>query len=152
LVPPRVWNYLRIYGATKAPHFLPKFIPDKLVLQEISYQTVVHGVGATLYRDKKAIWPPLPLWVGSYSFKDVKEAQDEVDILTSFHFREEIFWRHDPLNIVKEHCISHRYRWEYKTDVWEEEEITLSHVRTYHDVIFKRRGNPLGRVSDEQRV
>jgi hypothetical protein len=67
-------TYLRIYRATKAPHFLPNFIPDKLVLQEIAYQTIVHGVGATLYRDKKAIWPPLPLWVGSYSFEYVKEA------------------------------------------------------------------------------
>jgi hypothetical protein len=47
----------------------------------------------------------------------------EVNILESFHFREEIFWRHDPLDVVKENCINHRYRWEYKIDIWEEEEI-----------------------------
>jgi hypothetical protein len=72
--------------ATKAPHLLPKFVPDRLVLQEIVYQTLVYGVGATLNRDKKMIWPPLPLWVGAYSFKDVKKAQAEVDTLASFHF------------------------------------------------------------------
>jgi hypothetical protein len=48
-------TYIRIYGATKAPHLLPKFFLDKLVLQDIAYQMVIHGVGATLYRDKKSI-------------------------------------------------------------------------------------------------
>ena len=62
-----------------------------------------------IYKDKKANKPPLPLWVESYSFKDVKESQDEVNILAYFHFREEILWRHDPLDMVKEHCINHRY-------------------------------------------
>jgi hypothetical protein len=58
-------TYIRVYGATKVPHLLPKFVSDWLVLQEITYQTVIHGVGTTLYRDKNSIWPPLPLWVGS---------------------------------------------------------------------------------------
>jgi hypothetical protein len=115
-------TYLRIYGATKSPHFLPKFILDRLVLQEIAYQTIIHGVGATLYRDKKSIWPPLPLWVGSYSFKDIKEAQDKVNTLEYFHFGEEIFWRHDPLDVVINHTQC-KYIWEYMTDIWEEEEI-----------------------------
>jgi hypothetical protein len=81
--------YIRVYGTMKSPHILPKFVLDKLVLQEISYQTMIHGVGACLYRDKKAIWPPLPLWVGSYSFKEIKESQAEVNTLASFHFGEE---------------------------------------------------------------
>jgi hypothetical protein len=53
-------TYIRVYGATKAPHFLPRFVPNNLVLQEVEYQITIHGVGATLYRDKKAIFPPLP--------------------------------------------------------------------------------------------
>jgi hypothetical protein len=64
LVPLEYGTYIRVYGATKSPHLLPKFILDRLVLQEIAYQTLVYGVGAALNRDKKMIWPPLPLWVG----------------------------------------------------------------------------------------
>jgi len=45
-----------------------------MVLQEIAHQTVIHGVGATLNRDKKIICPPLPLYVGAYYLKDIKEA------------------------------------------------------------------------------
>jgi hypothetical protein len=74
-------TYIKIYRATKAPHLLPRFVPDKLVLQEVAYQTMINGVGEMLYRDKKEIWPPLPLWIGSYSFTNTKQAQDEVDVL-----------------------------------------------------------------------
>jgi hypothetical protein len=45
-------TYIRVYGATKDTNFLPRFIPDKLILQETTYQTLVNGVGVTLYRDK----------------------------------------------------------------------------------------------------
>jgi len=67
-------NYIRIYGATKAPPLLQIFFPDKLVLQEVSYQTMIHKVGENLYEEKKAIWPLLPLWIGSYSFSTTKHA------------------------------------------------------------------------------
>jgi hypothetical protein len=43
-------TYIRIYGAMKAPHLLPQFVPDKLVLQEVAYQMVINGVRGILYR------------------------------------------------------------------------------------------------------
>jgi hypothetical protein len=54
-------TYIRIYRATKAPHLLPRFVPDKLVLQEVAYQTMINGVRAMLYQDKKAILAPTPI-------------------------------------------------------------------------------------------
>jgi hypothetical protein len=47
--------------------------------------------------------------------------------------------------------MNYMYMWEYTTYIWEEKKIHY-HVRTYHNVIFKRRGNPLGRIVDEQQV
>jgi hypothetical protein len=58
-------SYIRVYGATKAPHFLSIFFLYRLVLQEITYQIVIHGFGEELYREKKAICPMLPLCVES---------------------------------------------------------------------------------------
>jgi hypothetical protein len=46
-------TYIRVYGAMKSPHLLPRFVPDRLVLQEVAYQTVIHRVSGILYRDKK---------------------------------------------------------------------------------------------------
>jgi hypothetical protein len=65
-------TFIKVCGVIKSPHVLPKFIHDRLVWQEITKQTLEYGVGASFKRDKKMIGPPLPLWVGSYSFKDVK--------------------------------------------------------------------------------
>ena len=50
--------YIRILGSIKAPHWLPHFVLDTLLLQEISYQSYVNGVVASLQKAKKGIWPP----------------------------------------------------------------------------------------------
>jgi hypothetical protein len=34
----KYYTYVRIYGCASAPHLLPKYIPDKLVVREIAYQ------------------------------------------------------------------------------------------------------------------
>ena len=53
--------YIKILGSTKPPHWLPHVVPDTLLLQEISYQTHVNGVVASLHRKKKDLWPPFLL-------------------------------------------------------------------------------------------
>jgi hypothetical protein len=68
-------TYIRVYGAMKPPHLLPWFVPDKLVLQEVAYHTIIHGVGGMLYQLKKAIWNLFPLYVGNYFFKNIKKAK-----------------------------------------------------------------------------
>ena len=47
--------YIRIEGSTKAPHWLPHFVPDTLLLQEIPYQTYVYGVVVALHKNKKCL-------------------------------------------------------------------------------------------------
>jgi hypothetical protein len=143
-------TYIRVYRATKYPHLLPWFVPNKLVLQEVAYQIVIHGVGGMLYRGKKEIWPPLPLYVGLYSFSNTKQEQEEVNTLLSFHFGEERFRRHDPKGVIKDHFNKVGFPWEYTTDIWEEEEIHRN-VRTYNEVTFKRRGKPIIRIVDEEK-
>ena len=49
--------YIRISRSTKPPHWLPHFVPDALLLQEISYQTFVNGAAPSLHQNKKGIWP-----------------------------------------------------------------------------------------------
>ena len=53
--------YIRIVGSTKPSHWLPHLVPDTLLIQEISYQTYVNGVVASLHQNKKGLWPPFPL-------------------------------------------------------------------------------------------
>jgi hypothetical protein len=64
--------YIRIAGSTKAPHWLPHFVPDTLLLQEIAYQTYVNDVVASLHRNKKGLWPPFPLLTGVRRIENFK--------------------------------------------------------------------------------
>ena len=48
-------TYISIYGATKAPHLLPRYAPDRLVIRKIAYQTILHGFNASLIKDHKNV-------------------------------------------------------------------------------------------------
>ena len=45
--------YIRILGSSKAPYWLPHFVLDKLLLQELAYQIHIHGVATSLHKEKK---------------------------------------------------------------------------------------------------
>jgi len=38
------YSYITIYGSIGSPHLLPKYIPKKLLIREITYQMVEDGV------------------------------------------------------------------------------------------------------------
>jgi hypothetical protein len=53
--------YIRIARITKPPHWLPHFVPESLLLQEIAHKTFINGVVASLQKHKKGLWPQFPL-------------------------------------------------------------------------------------------
>ena len=95
--------YIKIVGSTKPPHWLPHFVPKSFLLQEISYQTFVNGVVASLHRNKKGIWPQFLLMTPICKIENFKQARDEVNLLSSYKFQEVSFRRHDPQGKLKEH-------------------------------------------------
>jgi hypothetical protein len=129
-------TYIRVYRAMKSPHLLPLFVSYRLVIQGVAYQMVIIRVGGILYKYRKAIWPPLPLYIDTYYVSNTKQAQEEVDILLSYKFGEERLRRHNPKKVVKEHFNKIGLPWEYTSENWEEEEVHCN-VRTYDDVLFK---------------
>ena len=72
--------YIRIPSSTKAPHRLPHFVLDTLLLKEIAYQKYVNGMVASLHRNKKGLWPSFPLSTKVCRIENLKEAKDEVGI------------------------------------------------------------------------
>jgi hypothetical protein len=85
----------------------------------------------------------------NYFFKNTKQTQVEVDILLYYHFGEEIFRRHDPRNIVREHFNSVKIPYEYTINFWKEEEMHQNE-RTYDEVISNMCGHPKGMIIDEE--
>jgi hypothetical protein len=68
-------TYIRVFGATGAPHLLPIYVPDRLVLGEICYQTILQGYNETLVKDKKWVFIPYGFHIGFYMVKDTVHAK-----------------------------------------------------------------------------
>ena len=60
------FTYIRIFS-NNAAHMLPKVVPDRLVLEEISFQTVTKGIYKKCAAPKGKVWPKFPLTLGSLS-------------------------------------------------------------------------------------
>ena len=68
--------YIRMIGSTKSPYWLPHFRQDKLLLQEIAYQTHINGVSTSLLKEKKGHWPPFPFSIRMCKIENVKQEKD----------------------------------------------------------------------------
>ena len=105
--------YIRIAGSTKPPHWLPHFVPDSLLLQEIAYQTFINGVSASIHKHKKGIWPQFLLITQVRKIENFKQAIEEVSILSSYKFQEVSFRRHELQEKLKEHLQQVGFQWSY---------------------------------------
>jgi hypothetical protein len=70
-------TYIRVFRATGAPHLLPVYVPDRLVVGEICYQTILQGYNATLVKDKKWAFIPYGFNIGFYMVKDITQDKQE---------------------------------------------------------------------------
>ena len=62
---------------------------------------------------KKVVYPPMPFYIGSYTFLKVKSALDFVKDLEDFHFSEIRFHRNDSQVKVAAHCALVKENFEY---------------------------------------
>ena len=60
------FTYIRIFGSN-ATHMLPKVVPNRLVLEEISFQMVTEGIYKKFAAPKRKFWTKFPLTLGSLS-------------------------------------------------------------------------------------
>ena len=87
---------------------------------------------------KKAVYPPLPLCIGSYKFTKVKSAPEFVKELENFHFGEKRFHRNDSMDKISKYRASLGVQFEY-TNYWDKyEEI---YHNAYNMVSLRRRFN-----------
>ena len=64
--------HVRMYGGSRAPSLLPKYATDYVLHKEVVRQLYIDGVGNFLFEHKKAVYPAVPFFIGSYNFSRVK--------------------------------------------------------------------------------
>jgi hypothetical protein len=117
-------TYIRVFGATGAPHLLLVHVPDHLVVGEICYQTILQGYNATLVKDKKWVFIPYGFHVGFYLVKDTAQAKQEGLSQLEFKFQIGRFDKHDPKGLVLKHASQVSSCWPYAHDKFEDEVFT----------------------------
>ena len=74
---------------------LLKYATDYIVHKEAVRKIFLDGFGSFLFDMKKAVFLPMPFYVGSYKFSKVKSVLDFAKDLENFHFGEKSFHRND---------------------------------------------------------
>ena len=98
--------YIRVFGGSRSPSLLPKYATNYVVHKEVVRHLYINGIENFLFDKKKAVYPPLPFYIGSDNFSKVKSASEFVKEFNYFHFGEESFHRNDLDNKIAEYCAS----------------------------------------------
>jgi hypothetical protein len=96
-------TYIRVFEATGAPHLLPIHVPDRLILGEIFYQTILQGYNVSLVKDKKRDFIPYGFHIGFYMVKDTAQEKQEGLNHIEYRFPTYHFHKHDPKGLVPQH-------------------------------------------------
>jgi hypothetical protein len=117
-------TYIRVFGATEAPHFLSAHVQDWLIIGETCYQTILEGYNATLVKDKKRTFIPYGFHVGFYIVKDTAQAKQEGLSQLEYRFLTSWFRKHDPKFLVFQHTSQVSSYWPYAHDKFEDDIFT----------------------------
>ena len=110
-----------MFGGSRAPSLLPKYATDYVIHKEVVRQLYIYGVGNFLFEQKKDVYPPVPFYIGSYKFSEVKSAAEFVKELEYFHFDEMSFHRNDFENKAVDYCTTAGVHFEYAS-FWDKDE------------------------------
>jgi hypothetical protein len=133
-------TYIRVFRATGASHLLPAHVPDRLIVGEICYQTILQGYNATLVKDKKWSFIPYGFHVGFNILKDTAQAKQEELSQLEFRFPTGRFRKHNPKGLVIQHPAQVLSCWPYAHDKFEDDIFTEC-AQDCEEVV-QRKANP----------
>ena len=116
--------YVRMYGRSRASSLLPKYATNYALHKEEVRQLYIDGVGNFLFEHKKAMYPAIHFFIGSYKFSRVKQAAEFVKELEYFCFGEMNFHRNYSHKKAADYCKEAGIHFEY-TDFWDKDEETF---------------------------
>jgi len=147
-------TYIKDFGATGAPHLLPIYVLDRLVLREIFYQTILQGYNATLVKDKKRDFIPYGFHIGLCMVKYITHDKQIGLGQLEFQFQTGRFRKHNPKGLVLQHASQVSSYWPYAHDQFEDE-VCTENAQDWNVVASKRvdpRGTKFRAMSHEEQA
>ena len=128
-------TYIRIFSSN-ATHMLPKVVPDRLVLEEISFQMVTEGNYKKCTAPKRKVWPKFPLTLGSLSIPTSTWETELSDHIVSLKLGFYNKRQHDPKGIVDFHLKQNHFKIGY-THEETPDDFIYQGVETFSEVLAK---------------
>ena len=96
------FTYIIIWGS-RFVHLLPRIVPDKMVLEEVAYQTMIEGIHQLCYSLKRKSWPNFPISIGHFSISTSTHANLLRKKITTLKLEESSKRMHDPRGFLATH-------------------------------------------------
>jgi hypothetical protein len=97
------FSYIRVFRCSIPPHALPKFLSDRLVCREVTYQIVTGGIRIELKTTQKKSWPIFPVQIGKFSLSNLGHSKVEATSLEGVKLVYLEHRKHDPYQLVGKH-------------------------------------------------
>ena len=101
--------YIRIWGSNTA-HMLPKVVPNRLVIEEISFQRVTEGYYKKLAGPKRRVFPKFPQNLGPPSIPTLTWAAELSDHIVSMKLGFSSKRKHDHKGWVDAHLRKNHFK------------------------------------------
>lgn len=99
----RYFTYICLAGIMVAPHLLPRYVHDKLLLKKFSFQLFEIDQTIDLLRRKLKAWPKLPIPVGPYQILNHGHAMKELEGYLDYIWLPGTICRHNPKGLIVAH-------------------------------------------------
>lgn len=93
---------------------MPRYVTNKVALQEVAYQ-LRKWLSGVLHGRKKTPWHTFPLRIGLYELKSHKAAKEKIQELDCLHFTVKYFHGYDPRRVCRQHCENIGFTWGYSS-------------------------------------
>ena len=101
--------YIRVFG-NSAAHMLPKVVPERLGLKEISFQIVTEGIYKKCAAPKRKVWPKFPQTLGSLSIPAYTSASELSNHIVWLKLGFSSKRQHDPKGIIDFHLKRNHFK------------------------------------------
>ena len=115
---------------------LPKIVPDRLFIEEVSFQTVTNGVYKKLVGPKKKGWPKFPLDLKPLVVPTSIWAAVLVDQVASLKLGFASKKKHDPKGFLSAHFKQHHVKIDYVHEEVPDDSIYHG-VKTFSEVLAR---------------
>ena len=129
------FSYIRIWGSNVV-HFLPRIVPDRMVLQEFSYQTMIDGSFSKLTKHKRKAWPKFPMNLGNLTVQNIVHASLLGKEICFMSLGEASKRMHDPVAYLANLFVHEHVKFQYVHQNEPDDSIFREAI-TFHEAIDK---------------